>query len=85
MSVIIIKNDYANVRSMNGAEYSKKLYITPDMTPLQHDLNKAICSRLKKMNQEEHRYQIKNGQIVLRGSRYLSTSNQHAESQMSVY
>ena len=54
------------VRSMNGIEYLKKLYITPDLIPMEREQNKALRSRLNEMNQQGNRYRIKNGQIVLR-------------------
>ena len=61
----ILRNS-TKVRSMNGIEYLKKLYITPDLTPMEREQNKALRSRLNEMNQQGNRYRIKNGQIVLR-------------------
>ena len=63
---------------MTGADYLKKLFITPDMTPMEREQNKALRSRLREMNQEVNQYRIKNGQIVLREEHtyYLSTTYQ---------
>ena len=61
----ILRNS-TKVRSMNGIEYLKKLYITPDLTLMEREQNKALRSRLNEMNQQGNRYRIKNGQIVLR-------------------
>lgn len=60
------------VRSKNGKEFLKKLYITPDLTPIEHEQNKALHSKLKEMNQQGNKYQIKNGRIVLRENRVPS-------------
>ena len=51
---------------MNGVDYLRNLYITPDLTPAEREQNKALRSKLKEMNQQGNRYRIKNGQIVLR-------------------
>ena len=62
----IILRNCTKVRSITGADYLKKLFITPDMTPMEREQNKALRSRLREMNQEGNRYRIKNRQIVLR-------------------
>ena len=62
----IILRNYTKVRTMTGADYLKKLFITPDMTPMEREQNKALCSKLQEMNQEGNQYCIKNGLIVLR-------------------
>ena len=62
---IILRNS-TKVRSMNGVDYLRNLYITPDLAPAEREQNKALRSKLKEMNQQGNRYRIKNGQIVLR-------------------
>ena len=42
---IILRNS-TKFRSVNGAEYLKELYITPDMIPMEREQNKALHSRL---------------------------------------
>jgi len=68
---IILRNS-TKVRSTNGEEFLKKLYITPDLTPTEREQNKALRSKLKEMNQQGNKYRIKNGQIVLRENKVPS-------------
>ena len=44
----------------------QKVFITPDLTPNEQKVNKELRARLKEVNKDERRYQIKNGQIVER-------------------
>jgi len=45
---IILRNS-TKLRSINGAEYLKKVFITPDMTRAEQEQNKALRYRLIKM------------------------------------
>ena len=63
--VLILWNS-TKVRSKDGEEFLKKLYITPDLTPIECEQNKALRSKLKEMNQQGRQYRIKNGRITLR-------------------
>ena len=62
---MILRNSI-KVRSINGEEFLKKLYITPDLTPTEREQNKVLRTKLKEMNQQGRKYRIKNGRIVLR-------------------
>ena len=44
----------------------QRVFITPDLTPNEQKVNKELRTRLKEVNKDERRYQIKNGQIVER-------------------
>lgn len=44
----------------------QKLFITPDLTPHEQEVNKNLRSELKKLNREGNLYRIKNGKITRR-------------------
>ena len=48
----IILRNCMKVRSITEADYLKNFFITPDMTPMEREQNKALCSRLREMNRE---------------------------------
>ena len=52
------------LRAEPNPEYVRKLFITPDFTPLEQRKNKALRQQLTEMNKEEKIYRIKNGEIV---------------------
>ena len=47
-------------------EYSRKIFITPDMTPKERDENKLLRAKLSEANKSGNNFKIKNGQIVRR-------------------
>ena len=54
------------LRDPNLPLVMRKIFITPDLTPNEQRFNNELRTRLKEMNKDEHRYQIKNGRIVER-------------------
>ena len=44
----------------------QKLFITPDLTPREQEVNKKLRAELKELNKEGNLYRIKNGKIIRR-------------------
>ena len=44
----------------------QKVFITPDLTPKQQELNKKLQAELKELNKDENRFRIKNWKITQR-------------------
>jgi len=65
--VSILRNK-SKLRSESNQEYIRKIFITPDLTPLEQRKNKALRQQLTEMNKEKNIYTIKNGEIVRRRS-----------------
>ena len=54
------------LRKSNVPEDVRKIYITPDLTPKEQELNKTLRTQLPEKNKNGSHYQIKNGKIVWR-------------------
>ena len=54
------------LRKSDVPEDVRRIYITPDLTPKEQALNKALRSELAEKNKDGKKYQIKNGKIVRR-------------------
>lgn len=54
------------LRKSNVPEDIRKIYITPDLTPKEQELNKSLRNQLTEKNKNGNHYQIKNGKIVRR-------------------
>ena len=61
----ILKNK-VKLRSSDNPSDVRKVFITPDFTPLEQRQNKALCQQLAAMNKDKKLYVIKNGKIVQR-------------------
>ena len=49
---------------------TKNIFISPDMTPREQELNKKLRLDVKELNKDGNRYQIKNGKIVQRRGQF---------------
>ena len=63
--IVILKNK-TKLRPTANPENIRKLYITPDLTPLEQKENKALRQQLAELNKTERLYVIKNGKVVWR-------------------
>jgi len=63
---IAILKSKIKLRSSKIPESARKLYITPDLTPLEQKKNKVLRQQLAELNKTERLYVIKNGKIVRR-------------------
>ena len=54
------------LRSSNIPEDVRKIYVTPDLTPKEQELNKCLRSQLSEKNKDGKQFRIKNGKIVRR-------------------
>ena len=54
------------LRNSSAPEDIRKIFITPDLTPKQQELNKTLRSQLAEKNKDGNHYWIKNGKIVRR-------------------
>ena len=63
--VTILRNK-SKLRSESNQDYIRKIFITPDYTPLEQQKNKALRQQLAEMNKVENLYKIKNGEVVRR-------------------
>ena len=63
----ILRNKF-KMRDESNPDYIRKIFITPDYTPLEQRKNKALRQQLAEMNKEGNTYRIKNGEIVRRRS-----------------
>jgi len=61
----ILKNK-VKLRSSDNPSDVRKVFITPDFTPLEQRQNKALRQQLAAMNKDKKLYVIKNGKIVQR-------------------
>jgi len=61
----ILKNK-TKLRSSSNPSDVRKIFITPDFTPLEQKQNKALRQQLATMNKDKKLYIIKNGKIVQR-------------------
>ena len=52
------------LRNQDNPEIIRKVFITPDLTPLEQKRNKELRSQLAEMNKVANMYRIKNGEIV---------------------
>ena len=61
----ILKNKL-KLRSSSNPSHICKIFITPDLTPLEQKQSKELRQKLADMNKNENHYTIKNGKIVHR-------------------
>jgi len=61
-----ILHSFTHLRRESTPSNFRKIYITPDLTPLQQKENKLLRTKLADMNKDGNFYQIKNGLIVRR-------------------
>ena len=61
--VLVLRNKL-KLRKESNPEHIKKIFITPDYTPLEQKKNKALREQLSEMNKVQNIYRIKNGEIV---------------------
>ena len=54
------------LRKSDVPEDVRRIYITPDLTPKEQELNKTLRSQLAEKNKNGNQYRIKNGKIVRR-------------------
>ena len=64
----ILRNKIQLCKEDNPQEI-KKIFITPDLTPVEQKKNKNLREELANLNKEGRKYMIKNGIIVQRGTR----------------
>ena len=57
-------NVLRNTFKLHKEEQTRNIFITPDMTPQEQELNKKLRLNVKELNKDGNQYQIKNGKIV---------------------
>ena len=57
---------WTKLRKSDVPEDVRRIYITPDFTPKEQELNKTLRSQLAEKNKNGNQYRIKNGKIVRR-------------------
>ena len=55
-----ILRNCTKLRNYTNPPDTRKIYITPDLTPKEQELNKKLRLELKELNKESNKYQIKN-------------------------
>ena len=63
---VTILRTKVKLRADSNPKYVRKIFVTPDLTPLEQRKNKALRQQLRELNKEEKIYRIKNGEIVRR-------------------
>ena len=63
---ISILRNISKLRNKENPDNIKQIFISPDLTPKEQEVNKALHLQLKELNKDEKRYQIKNGKLVQR-------------------
>jgi len=63
----ILKNK-VNLRNESNPPQVKKIFITPDLTPVEQKRNKKLREELANLNKDGRKFIIKNGRIVQRGT-----------------
>ena len=58
-SKIFILRSSTTIRKADPSSPFTKVYITPDLTPAEREVNNQLCLKLKKMNKGGNRYRIK--------------------------
>ena len=61
--VAILRN-CTKLRNAENPEDVRKLYITPDLTPAEQEINRKLREELREKNREGNFYRIKNGRII---------------------
>jgi len=61
---VTILRTKVKLRADSNPKYVRKIFVTPDLTPLEQRKNKALRQQLRELNKEEKIYRIKNGEIV---------------------
>jgi len=59
-----------NTFKLRRGQETKNIFISPDMTPREQELNKKLRLDVKELNKDGNRYQIKNGKIVQRRGQF---------------
>ena len=59
-----ILRNVLKLRKQENPDDVKNIYILPDMTPKEQEINKKLRTELKKLNKDGNQYQIKNGRMV---------------------
>ena len=59
----ILRNNYKFKDSTNDP-LTRKIFLTPDLTPFEQKKNKELRMKLADMNNDENFYKIRNGSIV---------------------
>jgi len=54
------------LRLSSTPEYLKRVFITPELTPSEREVNKTLRSELAERNKSAKQFVIKNGRIVQR-------------------
>ena len=63
-------NVLRNTFKLRREQETKNIFISPDMTPREQELNKKLRIDVKELNKDGNRYQIKNGKIVQRKGQF---------------
>ncbi|XP_065904034.1 uncharacterized protein [Dysidea avara] len=63
-------NVLRNTFKLRREQETKNIFISPDMTPREQELNKKLRLDVKELNEDGNRYQIKNGKIVQRKGQF---------------
>jgi len=63
----ILKNK-VHLRNESNPPQVKKIFITPDLTPVEQKRNKKLREELANLNKDGRKFIIKNGRIVQRGT-----------------
>ena len=66
MEKALLLRNCIKLRNKSNPEGIKKLFITPDLTPSELEINKKLRAELKQLNSAKNLYRIKRGKIVLR-------------------
>ena len=61
---IAVLRNKLRLRNQDNPEIIRKVFITPDLMPLEQKRNKELRSQLAEMNKVTNIYRIKNGEIV---------------------
>ena len=63
--VAILRN-CTKFRGTDNPRDVQNLYITPDLTPAEQEINRKLCEELREKNHDDNFYRIKNSRIIKR-------------------
>ena len=61
-----IMRNCTKLRNVNLPSIVQKVFITPDLTPREQEVNKKLRAELKELNKDGNKFKIKNWKIVQR-------------------
>ena len=67
-SKTFILRNCTKLRSADQSSRYSRIYITPDLTPSEREINRQLRAKLADLNKDSKQYRIKNGKIVPRGN-----------------